>query len=223
MARWGKSWPFHHQEQMQFFHRVTHMQRAMILASSSQTRVALLKNAGLTITAIPARVDEDAIRDALMAENATPRDVADALAESKARKIADKNPTALVLGCDQILAEGRTIYSKPDTADTAREQLQQLRGKQHQLLSAAVLYDAGTPIWRHIGVARLTMRDLSDAYIDSYVDRNWSSIQDAVGGYKLEQEGARLFSQIDGDYFTILGLPLLPLLNFCTLRGFIEG
>jgi septum formation protein len=199
------------------------MQRAMILASSSQTRIALLKNAGLTITAIPARVDEDAIRDALMAENATPRDIADALAESKARKIAEKNPTALVLGCDQILAEGRTIYTKPDTADAARKQLQQLRGKQHQLLSAAVVYDAGMPIWRHIGVARLTMRDLSDAYIDSYLDRNWSSIQDAVGGYKLEQEGARLFSQIEGDYFTILGLPLLPLLNFCTLRGFIEG
>lgn len=199
------------------------MQRAMILASSSQTRIALLKNAGLTITAMPARVDEDAIRDALMAENATPRDIADALAESKARKIAEKNPTALVLGCDQILAGGRIIYTKPDTADAARKQLQQLRGKQHQLLSAAVLYDAGTPIWRHIGVARLTMRDLSDAYIDSYLDRNWSSIQDAVGGYKLEQEGARLFSQIEGDYFTILGLPLLPLLNFCTLRGFIEG
>lgn len=199
------------------------MQRAMILASSSQTRIALLKNAGLTITAMPARVDEDAIRDALMAENATPRDIADALAESKARKIAEKNPTALVLGCDQILAEGRIIYTKPDTADAARKQLQQLRGKQHQLLSAAVVYDAGTPIWRHIGVARLTMRDLSDAYIDSYVDRNWSSIQDAVGGYKLEQEGARLFSQIEGDYFTILGMPLLPLLNFCTLRGFIEG
>lgn len=199
------------------------MQREMILASSSQIRTTLLQNAGLDVVAIPARIDEDAIRAALMVEQANPRDIADALAEAKARKIADKNPTALVLGCDQILAQGVTIYAKPETPDHARIQLRQLRGKSHQLLSAAVLYDGTTPIWRHVGVARLTMRDVSDGYLNSYIDRNWHSIKDSVGGYKLEEEGARLFSEIDGDYFTILGLPLLALLNFCALRGFIES
>lgn len=199
------------------------MQREMILASSSQIRTKLLQNAGLDVVAIPARIDEDAIRAALMVEQANPRDIADALAEAKARKIADKNPTALVLGCDQILAQGVTIYAKPETPDHARIQLRQLRGKSHQLLSAAVLYDGTTPIWRHVGVARLTMRDVSDGYLNSYIDRNWHSIKDSVGGYKLEEEGARLFSEIDGDYFTILGLPLLALLNFCALRGFIES
>ena len=199
------------------------MQREMILASSSQIRTTLLQNAGLDVVAIPARIDEDAIRAALMVEQSNPRDIADALAEAKARKIADKNPTALVLGCDQILAQGVTIYAKPETPDHARIQLRQLRGKSHQLLSAAVLYDGTTPIWRHVGVARLTMRDVSDGYLNSYIDRNWHSIKDSVGGYKLEEEGARLFSEIDGDYFTILGLPLLALLNFCALRGFIES
>ena len=199
------------------------MQREMILASSSQIRTTLLQNAGLDVVAIPARIDEDAIRAALMVEQANPRDIADALAEAKARKTADKNPTALVLGCDQILAQGVTIYAKPETPDHARIQLRQLRGKSHQLLSAAVLYDGTTPIWRHVGVARLTMRDVSDGYLNSYIDRNWHSIKDSVGGYKLEEEGARLFSEIDGDYFTILGLPLLALLNFCALRGFIES
>lgn len=199
------------------------MQREMILASSSQIRTTLLQNAGLDVVAIPARIDEDAIRAALMVEQANPRDIADALAEAKACKIADKNPAALVLGCDQILAQGVTIYAKPETPDHARIQLRQLRGKSHQLLSAAVLYDGTTPIWRHVGVARLTMRDVSDGYLNSYIDRNWHSIKDSVGGYKLEEEGARLFSEIDGDYFTILGLPLLALLNFCALRGFIES
>jgi septum formation protein len=199
------------------------MQREMILASSSQIRTTLLQNAGLDVVAIPARIDEDAIRAALMVEQANPRDIADALAEAKARKIADKNPTALVLGCDQILAQGVTIYAKPETPDHALIQLRQLRGKSHQLLSAAVLYDGTTPIWRHVGVARLTMRDVSDGYLNSYIDRNWHSIKGSVGGYKLEEEGARLFSEIDGDYFTILGLPLLALLNFCALRSFIES
>lgn len=197
------------------------MPRALILASSSDTRRALLQNAGLNVTAIAPRVDEDAIRDALILDGAHPRDIADALAEAKARKLADKNPDDLVLGCDQVLALDGHIFSKPETADIARAQLHQLRSKTHLLLSAMVLYDAGAPIWRHVAQARLTMRPLSDAFVDGYVARNWRSISGAVGAYKLEEEGAQLFSEIDGDYFTILGLPLLPLLNYFAQRGFI--
>jgi septum formation protein len=209
------------QEQIQFFHRNILMQ--LILASTSQIRRDLLQNAGLTVVTMPPRVDEDAIRDAMMSDGANPRDIADSLAEAKARKVAGKHPSGLVLGCDQILAQGTRIFAKAETQDMARAQLCDLRGKAHQLLSALVLYDAGQPIWRHFSVARLTMRDLSDQYLDDYLSRNWPSVGDAVGCYKLEQEGARLFTEIEGDYFTVLGLPLLPLLNYLALRGFIAS
>jgi len=199
------------------------MPRDLILASSSQIRRDLLQNAGLTVVTVPPRVDEDAIRDAMILDGTNPRDIADTLAEAKARKVAGKHPSALVLGCDQILAQGPRIFAKAETLDEARAQLRDLRGKTHQLLSALVLYDAGQPIWRHVSVARLTMRDLSDAYLDDYLSRHWPSVADAVGCYKLEQEGARLFTEIEGDYFTVLGLPLLPLLNFFALRGFIPS
>lgn len=199
------------------------MQRDLILASTSQIRRDLLQNAGLTVTAVAPRVDEDAIRDAMLADGANPRDIADRLAEAKAQKVAGKNPSALVLGCDQILAQGPRIFAKAETLEQAHAQLSDLRGNTHQLLSALVLYDAGAPIWRHVSVARLTMRDLSDAYLDDYLSRHWPQVGDAVGCYKLEQEGARLFTEIEGDYFTVLGLPLLPLLNFFALRGFIAS
>ncbi len=198
------------------------MPRALILASGSEIRRTLLENAGLTVTAIHPRVDEEAIRDALLSEGAHPHDIADALAEAKARKVSDKNPQGLVLGCDQVLALGEKLFSKPETAQQARDQLAQMNGKTHHLLSAVVLYDAGQPIWRHVAKARLTMRKMPDAFLDAYVLRNWPSIKDAVGAYKLEQEGAQLFAEIEGDYFTVLGLPMLPLLNYFALRGFLD-
>lgn len=197
------------------------MQRDLILASTSQIRRELLENAGLVVQAVPPRVDEDAIREAMT--GASPRDIADCLAEAKARKVAGKHPEGLVLGCDQVLAKGVQIFTKAETLDQARAQLCDLRGKTHQLLSALVLCDAGEPIWRHVSVARLTMRDLSDEYLDDYLSRQWPLVGDAVGCYKLESEGARLFTEIEGDYFTVLGLPLLPLLNFFALRGFIPS
>lgn len=195
--------------------------RQIILASVSIIRQQLLERAGLAVTALAARIDEESIRHALQAEAATPRDVADALAEMKARKLAEKHPQALVIGCDQVLEVDGMIFGKPDSPETARSQLRALRGKTHRLLSAVVVYDRGEPVWRHMGVVRLTMRDVSDAYLDDYLDRNWDSIRHAVGAYKLEEEGVRLFSVIDGDYFTVLGLPLLPLLNYLGQRGFI--
>ncbi|MHA7851008.1 Maf family protein [Roseovarius sp.] len=195
----------------------------IILASGSEIRLTLLRNAGVEVTAVPARVDEDALRRAMQADAAPPRDIADALAEMKAQKISGKHPRSLVIGCDQVLSFEGDILSKPDTPEDARGQLARMRGKRHDLLSAAVICEEGRPIWRHVGVVRMVMRPVSDGYLDDYVARNWDSIRHSVGAYKLEEEGVRLFAQIQGDYFTVLGLPLLELLSYLTVRGDLEG
>lgn len=197
------------------------MQKPFILASSSATRTQILRAAGLKFTTQSPRIDEDTIRRTLESEGAQPRDIADTLAEMKARKIADRNPGALVLGCDQVLEFDRRAWGKAETLAEARHQLLALRGQSHHLLSAIVLYDDGKPVWRYIGKATLTMREFSDPWLDDYLTHNWDSIRHCVGGYKLEEEGIRLFTAIEGDYFTILGLPLLPLLAYLGTRGFI--
>lgn len=195
------------------------MPESIILASSSDIRAQLLRNAGVICEVIPARIDEDSVKRALEAEGAPPRDIADTLAEMKARKTAEKGAGGLVLGCDQVLSFKGKVYSKPETIEAARAQLIELRGETHQLLSAAVIYEDLKPVWRHVGVARLSMRDFSDSYLDEYLDRNWDSIRWSVGGYKIEEEGIRLFRMIHGDTFTIQGLPLLELLSYLMLRG----
>jgi septum formation protein len=191
------------------------------LASSSVTRLQMLRAAGLSVTAVAPRVDEAAVREALVAEGTHPRDIADTLAEMKARKVAERTPSALVLGCDQVLALGGETFAKPDSPAEARDQLHRLRGKTHNLLSALVAYENAEPVWRHVAEASLTMHALSDAYLEDYVARNWESIRHSVGCYKIEEEGVRLFSAIRGDHFTILGLPLLPLLAWLGNRGMI--
>lgn len=199
------------------------MSPSLVLASGSAIRRQLLENAGLQVEVMPARIDEETIKAALLAEGAPPRDVADTLAEAKARKVSPRYPGALVLGCDQVLAHDGACLSKPETPRDALAQLTRLRGGQHRLLSAAVLYRDGEPLWRHVGTVRMTMRDATDRYLDAYVARNWDSIRNSVGAYKLEEEGIRLFARIEGDYFTVLGLPLLELLSYLTLRGDIDG
>lgn len=198
------------------------MLRPLLLASSSETRLTMLRAAGLSVTSQSPRIDEETVRAALEAEGAHPRDIADALAEMKARKIADRNPADLVLGCDQVLEFDRKAWGKAETPEEARAQLQKLRGQTHRLLSALVLYDAGQPIWRHVGRVDLTMRVFSDDWLAGYLARNWDSIRYSVGAYKLEEEGIRLFSAVEGDYFTVLGLPLLPLLTYLETRKFID-
>lgn len=191
----------------------------LILASASEVRAQLLRNAGLSVVIIPARIDEEAIRPALEAEGATPRDIADGLAEMKAAKISAKYPGAMVLGADQVLEFKGQIFSKPDTPETAVAQLLALSGQTHRLLSALVVCRDGAPVWRHTGEVRLTMRRLSEPFVRVYVARNWESIRWSVGGYKLEEEGVTLFSAIEGDYFSVLGLPLIPFLNWLHVRG----
>jgi len=195
----------------------------IVLASGSEIRATLLRNAGLEIEIHRPRVDEATVKQALIGEGAPPRDIADALAELKARKVSEKTPGALVIGCDQVLEFDGALLSKPESPEAALDQLKAMRGRRHRLLSAAVICRDGHPEWRHVGQVRLTMRQASDTYLDAYVARNWDSIRHAVGAYKLEEEGVCLFTAIDGDYFTVLGMPLLELLNFLMLRGAIDS
>ena len=199
------------------------MSSRIILASASSSRKDMLTRAGVEFEAIPAKVDEDAIKSALISEHAKPRDIADALAEAKARKIAGKHPDALVLGSDQVLDLNGTILSKPESPEEALDQLKSMRSNRHHLLSAAVIYDEAKPVWRHVGQVRLYMRDASDDWLSDYVERNWDSIRHSVGAYKLEEEGARLFTRVEGDYFNVLGLPLLDVLSYLTLRGILPS
>ncbi|PSL17959.1 septum formation protein [Shimia abyssi] len=179
----------------------------------------MLHNASVDFEAIKPRVDEEAVLRALQLEGASPRDIADALAESKVRKVSAKMPGAVVLGCDQVLDFKGEILTKPKTVDDARSQLQKLRSERHMLLSAAVIYKDGEPLWRFIGTARLFMRSFSDEFLDAYLERNWDEIQHCVGAYMLEAEGVRLFEKVDGDYFTVLGMPLVEILSYLTLQG----
>ena len=198
------------------------MPQKLVLASGSGIRRQMLENAGVSFEVSLPRVDEDAVRQSLLAEGASARDIADALAELKARKVSTRMSGALVLGCDQVLSFDGQIMAKPTSREQAEQQLRQLRGAGHQLLSAAVICEDGQPIWRFVGTVRLQMRDFSDSYLTTYLDRNWPDISNSVGGYKLESEGVRLFNRVDGDYFTVLGMPLLELLSYLTLRGDLQ-
>ena len=204
-------------------HRVIHVSERIILASSSQVRQSLLRNAGIEFQVRIARIDEDAIRDSMQNEGAKLRDIADALAQAKAHKISLKEPEALVIGCDQVLDLDGVLVNKPRDLPDATRQLQDLAGRQHKLLSAVVICLNGEPQWRHVGSVRMQMRKLSPEYLADYLERNWHSIRHSVGCYKLEEEGARLFSGIEGDYFCVLGLPLIELLGYLTQRRAVPG
>lgn len=199
------------------------MTSAIILASGSEIRRQLLARAGLSFAVAPARLDEAALTAALLAEDTSPRDIADTLAEHKALKISRKNPAALVIGSDQILSLDGHVMHKPRDREDCRAQLRALRGKGHELHSAAVICQAGHAVWRTVSRVRLTVRPFSEPWLEGYIARNWPAIGESAGSYRFEEEGVRLFSHVEGDYFAILGLPLLELLAFLTTRGEIDG
>lgn len=193
----------------------------LVLASGSAIRQHLLRDAGLTFEVEKARVDEDALKAALLEENQSPREIADLLAEAKAVKVSAKLPGSLVIGADQVLSLDGQILSKPENQSEARAQLQSLSGKTHHLYSAAVIAEDGAPIWRHVSTVRMTMRNMSGEFLDRYLSDAGPDILQSVGAYKFEAEGVRLFSKVEGPYHAILGLPLIELLNFLTVAGHI--
>ena len=191
----------------------------LILASQSASRRAMLDAAGVTYVARPAHVDEDAVKTALLAENQPPRAIADALAELKAGKIAQADPSALVIGSDSVVSLGHRLFDKPVSRDNAAEHLRAFSGETMCLTSAVVVAEAGRPVWRHVSEAKLSVRPLSEGFIETYLDAEWPAIAGCVGCFRMEARGVQLFRQVDGDHFTILGMPLLPLLDYLRLRG----
>lgn len=190
----------------------------IVLASTSAARQAMLSAAGISFESMAPGIDEDAVKASLAHERLTGRDLADALAEMKAVKTSARRPGDLVLGCDQTLElDDGSLLDKPGTNLVA--QLRQMSGRSHRLHSAVVAAEDGRAVWRHVDRATLTMRQLSHNFIDDYVAREGHAVAGCIGGYRIEGLGAQLFAKIEGSHFTILGLPLLPLLGWLRLRG----
>lgn len=194
----------------------------IILASKSKVRALLLKNAGLSFASVDAAIDEEQLKLSYIDAGYTPRDVADVLADMKAKKLSNRFPNQLVIGCDQILSFREQIISKAKNTNDLVHQLKVLEGNEHIVYSASVVYINNRPEWRFIGSANMTMRNLSDDFILKYVEDNWNTIQHSVGGYEIESVGASLFSKIDGDYFSVLGIPILQLIDYLINRGVIK-
>lgn len=196
----------------------------LILASQSPSRRAMLDAAGVAYRASPAHVDEAAVTAAYRADQRSPRDLAEALAELKAVKVSCREPDALVLGADSTVEppDGGAI-DKAATRGDAAVQLRRLGGVTHRLHSAAVLARGGLPIWRAVDTARLSVRRFSDAWLDAYLDTEWPAIGGCVGGYRLEGPGAQLFTRIEGSHFTVLGMPLLPVLDQLRVLGVLPA
>jgi septum formation protein len=190
----------------------------IILASKSAARRAVLDGAGVPYEATVAGVDEETVKSSLLAEGHGPRDIADALAELKAIRVS-RSRLGFVVGSDQTLDLDGSLYDKAEDVDAARERLKLLRGKTHRLHSAVVVAKEGAPIWREVVTASLTMRDFSDAFLEDYLKTEGPHALGSVGCYRLEGPGAQLFSKIEGDYFAILGLPLMGLLDLLRRHG----
>ena len=196
----------------------------LVLASKSASRRAMLTAAGVSFEAVSASVDEESAKVALRADGVGPRDLADALAELKALRVSHRDPEALVLGSDSIVAlEDGSMLDKPADRAEAAAHLRRLSGKRHELISAAVMATGGRPVWRVVDRAKMHVRPLSDAFIEQYLDLEWPEISACVGCYRIEGPGAQLFTRIEGSQFTVLGLPLLPVLDYLRVRGVLTS
>lgn len=195
------------------------MPKTLVLASRSRSRITLLEGAGLAFEAAPSNVDERAVEEPLLAAGARPGAIALHLAEAKALDVSARRPESLILGCDQTLGLGGERFVKPESRSAAREQLLRLRGRPHELHSALALVADGVVVWRHVSVATMTMRAFSESFLDDYCERAGDAVLSSVGCYQLEGLGITLFEAIEGDYFTILGLPMLPLLAELRRQG----
>jgi len=194
-----------------------------VLASASSSRARILSRARVPFLAVPADIDESALKATLLKQNKSVQEVAQALAEAKAIHVSKVRPDALVLGADQVLDFGGELLSKCADLAAARNLLRRLRGRRHRLISALALAESGKVVWTHSETADLTMRTFSDAFLDAYFSAEGSAVLDGVGCYRLETMGAQLFERVEGDYFSILGLPLQPLLAELRLKGVIAS
>lgn len=195
----------------------------IILASGSATRLAMLRAAGLTVVAEAPGVDEATVKASLRADGAGPGDVAETLAEMKALRVSHRHEGAHVVAADQMLVCSDVWFDKPPDSDHLRAQLTALRGKTHSLISSAVIAVNGSRIWHHTDVAEMTMRNFSDGFIDTYIEAMGDAALESVGGYQIEGRGIQLFERIEGGHFTILGMPLLPVLDFLRTRGLVAA
>jgi len=201
---------------------VLFMVNDILLASSSPIRKLLLERANVLFKSVKPNIDEESVKASLLMEQYNAREIADALAELKASKISSMNPDSLVIGCDQILELEGKILKKPVSKEKAIEQILTMSGKKHVAYSGAVICENGKPVWRFVGKAELYSKHYKEDYVTKYVNRNWESIKETVGGYKIEEEGSRLFIKITGDFFSILGMPLIEINNYLGERGSID-
>ena len=199
------------------------MPDAIVLASGSPFRRKMLEDAGLAIEVEKPQIDERAVEAAVANSGVGPEDLALILAEAKALEISQDRPGALVIGTDQTLSVGDEVLHKPRDMEEARRRLLALSGKAHQLNSAVVVMRDGEVLWRHVGVARLTMRELDPGFIGRHLSRVGERALSSVGAYQIEGEGIQLFEAIEGDHFTIVGMPLLPLLAKLREMQAIDG
>ena len=196
----------------------------LILASKSASRRAMLDAAGVPYEAIAANVDEDSVKLAMRGDNVAPRNLADALAELKALKVSQAHADALVLGSDSLVAlEDGTTLDKPESREQAAGHLRLMSGKRHDLVSAAVIAENGRPVWRVVDRAKMIVRPLSEGFIQEYLDAEWPTVSGCVGCYRIEGPGAQLFRRIEGSQFTVLGMPLLPVLDYLRTRGVLAS
>jgi septum formation protein len=199
------------------------IRQEIVLASASPHRLDMLRSAGMAVTAQKSDVDERVIDATLEDSGVTPSDVAGILAEAKAIAVSEQRPRALVIGCDQTLSLEGEILHKPADMEEARRRLLKLSGKTHELHSGVVLVRDGQTLWRHVGQARMTMRHLEPGFIGRHLASVGDKVLSSVGAYQIEGEGIQLFERIEGDHFTIVGLPLLPLLAKLRDLGAIDG